>query len=124
MTDITLEEADAMRSQLSTAIRERDEARERAYDLQKMLETRGRMIDALDAQLSTAIRERDEAREIVARVNNEVIGAYGYFTKPSCVEAVAEVKRQSNAYWRELELLRSQLSTADKEEGEGCTPKT
>ena len=43
-------------------------------------------------RLSAVEAERDEARQIVADVNNEVIGSHGYFTKPSCVEAVQKLK--------------------------------
>lgn len=46
----------------------------------------------LSAALEERTRERDEAREIVSRVNNEVIGSLGYFTTPSCVEAIWKLK--------------------------------
>lgn len=61
-----------------------------------------RAVADLRNELATVKAERDEAREIVAKVNNEVIGSYGYFTEPSCVKAVQDLKIHSNQQWAEL----------------------
>lgn len=48
------------------------------------------------AEIERLQQERDEARGIVAKVNNEVIGSDGFFTEPSCVEAIGNLKFESN----------------------------
>jgi hypothetical protein len=53
--------------------------------------------------------ERDAARAIVARVNNSVIGSHGYFTEPSCVDAVEKLKAHSNTLAAENARLREAL---------------
>jgi hypothetical protein len=50
----------------------------------------------LTEALEQATQERDEARAIVAAVNNEVSGSHGYFTVPSCVEAIGTLKASAN----------------------------
>ena len=57
-------------------------------------------------KLAVCQQERDEARTIVANVNNEVIGSQGYFTTPSCVEAVAGLKADNNRLRQEALRLR------------------
>lgn len=66
--------------------------------------------ETLRAELARLQRERDEGREIVAKVNNEVLGSYGYFTEPSCVEAVGNLKLDANRQYQELEKLRADVA--------------
>lgn len=82
--------------------------KDRAYllDLVKEQETE---IQRLTQALETMKDERDEARLIVALVNNEVLGSAGYFTSPSCVEAVQKLKEYANAQQAEGTALRAQL---------------
>ena len=54
---------------------------------------------------ATLRQQLAEAQAIVADVNNSVFGSRGYFTTPSCVEAVESLKMESNR-------LRAQLATA------------
>lgn len=66
---------------------------------------------ALLAQLEARTQERDEARKIVTAVNNEVIGSQGYFTMPSCVEAVGRLKQDANASVHRAERAEAALRT-------------
>jgi len=66
------------------------------------------------------VAERAEAREIVSKMNNTLIGSYGYFTEPSCVEAADSLKRSANkavhrAEKTEAELRRAWDSITEKE---------
>lgn len=54
-------------------------------------------LQADSARCAALEQERDEARKIVAAVNNSVIGSEGYFTEPSCVDAIEQSKASSNA---------------------------
>lgn len=70
-----------------------------------------RKVAELEAHVSALTEERDEARAIVAKVNNEVIGSDGYFTTPSCVEAIGKLKLTSNQAFYEKEQAEAE-STA------------
>ena len=60
---------------------------------------------------NASLREKvAEARGIVAKVNNEVIGSGGYFTTPSCVEAVQNIKHYSNEQYRRAEQAEAKLA--------------
>lgn len=54
-------------------------------------------------------KERDEARSIVANVNNSVFGSQGYFTTPSCVDAVEHLKREHGELWRRVEAAEKRV---------------
>lgn len=62
-----------------------------------------------EEELRSLREERDEARAIVADVNNSVIGSQGYFTKPSCVDAIEEVKFAHNRACRRAESAEQEL---------------
>lgn len=64
----------------------------------------------LEAEVRALRAERDEARQIVANVNNSVIGSQGYFTTPSCVEAIESLKMNSNRLVAERDALRATLA--------------
>ena len=78
-----------------------------------------RRADAAEASLRQVTAERDEARKIVALINNEVIGSAGYFTTPSCVMAVQELKEYSNQRQHRLTTLLAAI-----EQVEGLPPHT
>lgn len=59
--------------------------------------------------------ERDEARAIVADVNNAVIGSQGYFTTPSCVEAIDKLKEHSNRTVRRAETAEEEVARLQAE---------
>lgn len=61
-----------------------------------------RNLDNITKAVAAVTAERDAAREIVAKVNNTVLGSYGYFTKPDCVEAIDNLKAVSNDHWQQL----------------------
>lgn len=68
-----------------------------------------------DALLATTREQLAEAREIVAKVNNTVIGSYGYFTKPDCVEVIDNMKLDSNRQYHKMRELEAELASTREE---------
>ena len=58
--------------------------------------------ETLRSELEQVTKGRDEAREIVAQANNALIGSYGYFTEPSFINKIEELKRLCNQYYNQL----------------------
>ena len=69
-------------------------------------------LERLLAELTAAEAQRDEARTIVADVNNSVIGSHGYFTEPSCVKAIEDLKQHANQTVRRAEAAEAELKVA------------
>ena len=68
----------------------------------------------LDAQLAAMTAERDEAREIIAKANNTLLGSCGYFTTPSFIDKIDDLKTASNRFYSQL--AASQARCAQLEE--------
>ena len=68
----------------------------KAPSLDDFLDEAAAHLQALQQENERLVDERDEARLIVSLVNNEVIGSAGYFTNPSCVVAVQDLKLHAN----------------------------
>lgn len=66
----------------------------------------------LRGEVERLTTERDEARRIVERVNNTVLGSEGYFTKPDCVEAIDNMKRNANRQYAALRDAEAALMVA------------
>jgi chromosome segregation ATPase len=93
-------------------------------DIQRLEDAYGRQLeqierlqaalDQADQRLQEMTKERDEARAIVADVNNSVIGSHGYFTTPSCVEAIENYKVIANQMVHAHEDLTSRLQEMEE----------
>jgi len=68
----------------------------------------------LEQATQQAQAERDEARQIVADINNSVIGSQGYFTSPSCVTAVEDLKFLANRRYYKLQQAMAALRSMQR----------
>lgn len=51
---------------------------------------------AIASSYALLLQERNAARSIVADVNNSVFGSQSYFTSPSCIDAIEDLKMRAN----------------------------